>query len=154
LAGGHPSLALVKVGGAFTASQNQEIDRLGIRDRIVVAGKVDLKTLAKLYRDARAVLVTSDAEGFGLPVIEALAAGAVVFASDIPVLKEVGEGGAVFCPVGRPHEWATIVGGFLTGNVQAPPQEARLRMTRQYSWRNHAQVILDAYRDLPARRRD
>jgi glycosyltransferase involved in cell wall biosynthesis len=98
------------------------------------------------------VLVTSDAEGFGLPVIEALACGAVVFASDIPVLREVGGDAIVPCRVGDPDHWAATVGRFLDGALSPPPREARLAQAAKFSWSRHARVILGAYQSLPPMR--
>ena len=57
---------------------------------VVEAGRVGDRELAGLIAGARAVLMPSFAEGFGLPVAEALAAGVPVIASDIPVLRETG----------------------------------------------------------------
>lgn len=50
-----------------------------------------------LVAHARAVLVPSFAEGYGLPVLEALAAGTPVIAADIPVFREIRENGVSFC---------------------------------------------------------
>jgi len=50
-----------------------------------------------LYRGAAAVVVPSRAEGFGLPVLEAMACGVTVVCSDIPVLRELADGVAIFC---------------------------------------------------------
>jgi glycosyltransferase involved in cell wall biosynthesis len=101
-----------------------------------------------LYRRASAVLVTSEAEGFGLPVIEALACGAVVVASDLPVLREVGGAAVVFCPVADIDTWAKTVAGVLTDPTAAPPSDTRLSHAAKFSWAEHARVIAAAYARL------
>ncbi len=63
-----------------------------LRGTVVEAGPVDDHTLAILMAHARALLMPSHAEGFGLPVLEALATGTPVIASDLPALREVGQG--------------------------------------------------------------
>ena len=68
-------------------------------------GYVDDDTLAALYRRALAVVCPSRYEGFGLPLVEALAAGTPVVASDIPVFREVAGDAAVFVPVDDPAAW-------------------------------------------------
>jgi glycosyltransferase involved in cell wall biosynthesis len=143
-----PELFLVKGGASLTDAQWEHIDRLGIRDRVVLAGRISRTALASLYQRTQAVLVTSDAEGFGLPVIEALACGAPVFASDIPVLREVGKDTVTYCRVGEPDDWAAVVGRFLAHEAATPPLSERLARSAHYSWKNHATSILDAYRSL------
>jgi glycosyltransferase involved in cell wall biosynthesis len=72
---------------------------LGIGERLSVLGFVDDATLAALYRDATLLCLPSFGEGFGLPVLEAMAAGLPVLASDLPAIREVTGGGAVlFAP--------------------------------------------------------
>jgi glycosyltransferase involved in cell wall biosynthesis len=143
-----PELFLVQGGALVSDAQREHIARLGLADAIVLSGKVERATLAAFYRRAKAVLVTSESEGFGLPVIEGLACGAPVFASDIPVLREVGEGCVVHCRLADPDDWAARIGSFLDGHTPAPPRENGLALAAKYSWKNHAQVILDAYRAL------
>ena len=101
--------------------------------------------LADLYRRAAAVLVPSEAEGFGLPVVEALACGAAVVASDIPTLREAGGPAAVFCPVAGVPVWADAVCRVLFEPGSAPPRAARLAQAARYSWHEHARVIGEAY---------
>ncbi len=66
----------------------------------------DRATLAAVYRRAALAFQPSDAEGFGLPVAEALACGTPVLASDIPVLREVGGAAASYAPVGDADAWS------------------------------------------------
>ena len=83
-------------------------------------------------------------------MVEALACGAVVIASDIPVLREVGGGAAVFRPVGDVAAWAGAVRGVLADPAAAPPRAARLSRAAGYSWAAHARVIGEAYLRLAA----
>jgi glycosyltransferase involved in cell wall biosynthesis len=65
--------------------------------------------LAGLLHHARAVLVPSLAEGFGLPFVEALQAGTPVIASDLPVFREIGQGAATLLDPADPGAWEAAV---------------------------------------------
>lgn len=72
---------------------------LGVAGRLIILGAVDDPVLAGLYRDAAALCMPSLAEGFGLPALEAIAAGVPVVASDLPAVREVvGDAGLLFPP--------------------------------------------------------
>src|SRR5204863_273063 len=74
---------------------------LGLADHLVCLDDVDEPTLAALYRRAAIVLQPSEREGFGLPLIEAMACGTPVVASDLAALREVGGDAVRYCPVGE-----------------------------------------------------
>jgi glycosyltransferase involved in cell wall biosynthesis len=141
----HPELRLVQVGGEWNAEQTRQIERLGISSRVNQLPRQEGSTIADLYRRARAVLVTSEAEGFGLPVVEALACGAVVVGSDIPVLREVGGEGVMYCAVGDVDAWTQRLEAFFSGTEVPPPLEVRLLQSHRYSWKAHADCIARAY---------
>lgn len=83
-------------GGVDVAGQAR---RLGLREEAVrVLGRLDDAVLAGVLRRADALVVPSRAEGFGLPVIEAMAAGTAVIVSDAPALVEVAGGAARVTP--------------------------------------------------------
>ena len=86
-----PNARLIRVGGGLSPEHWRVADELGIKDRIVIMPFLDRKVLASVYRRAAVVLLPSDAEGFALPLVEAMACGRPVVASDLPVLREVGE---------------------------------------------------------------
>jgi glycosyltransferase involved in cell wall biosynthesis len=109
---------------------------------------LDRREIAALYRAAAAVLLPSEAEGFGLPVIEALACGGRVIASDLPVLHEVGGAAAVYCTVGDVAAWAAAVSRLLGDPAAGPDRTARLAQAARFSWANHARIIDDAYQRL------
>ena len=100
-----PQARLIRVGGQFTAEQIKMVEKLGINRSIKVLPFIDREVLAAVYRRAALVLQTSESEGFGLPVVEAMACGAPVIASDLAVLREVGGEAARFCPVGDVEAW-------------------------------------------------
>jgi glycosyltransferase involved in cell wall biosynthesis len=147
-----PRLHLVQHGAALLPAQRAILDANGAADRfhqVAPPGGIDRATLAGLHRHAQATLVTSDAEGFGLPVIEALACGTPVFATDIDVLHEVGGNAALYCPPGDPEAWAESLARFLRGELHPPPRDQRLARAAIYTWTAHARAILDAYAALP-----
>jgi glycosyltransferase involved in cell wall biosynthesis len=147
-----PELRLVQNGAALDASQRAHITRCGL-DGVLFQPphRIDRDVLGALYRRAAAVLVTSDAEGFGLPVLEGLACGSVVLASDIPVLREVGGGVVVHCRVGDPEHWAATLRALLEGTLAVPSLDRRLAEAAKYTWAKHANTISDAYRALGKR---
>lgn len=144
----HPELRLVQQGGALSAAQRAQVEALGMGDALLQPPRQERPTLAGLYRGASAVLVTSEAEGFGLPIIEALACGAPVVASDLPVLREVGEDACGWCPVGDVPAWVEAVDALLTGRAPPPSRQTRLARAARFTWAAHARTVLDAYRRL------
>jgi glycosyltransferase involved in cell wall biosynthesis len=104
--------------------------------------------LAALYRRAAVVLLPSDAEGFGLPAIEALACGTAVVASDIPPLREVGGDAVVYCPVGDLPAWVAAVEHVLDQPASQADRPLRLARAARFSWAEQARTIAAAYHRL------
>lgn len=143
-----PALRLIQVGGPWPATLAEQIARLGIAPLVIQLRGLSREQLAELYRRAAAVLVPSEAEGFGLPVIEALACGAIVVASDIPALREAGGLAAIYCPVANVTAWTETVCRVLTEPSGLPSRASRLSQAQQFSWSVHARIIADTYRRL------
>jgi glycosyltransferase involved in cell wall biosynthesis len=143
-----PEFMLVQVGGVWTADQQSRIDRLGLQAAVIQRRGLHRRELATLYRRSSLVLLPSEAEGFGLPLIEALACGARVVVSDIPVLREVGGGAVSYCPVGQLQQWTETVCQMIADPTAGPDRESRLAQASRFSWSRHAHEILSAYRRL------
>ena len=146
-----PDVRLVRVGGPFTAAQDARIDALGLRRHIRVLPFVERPVLAALYRRAALVLLPSEREGFGLPVVEALACGTPIVASDLPVLREVGGTAAEVLPgrrcraVGRARPGAAARTG--TGTRRDGPRGATpgSPAQRMFSWERCATRMREIY---------
>ncbi|HSF40598.1 MAG TPA: glycosyltransferase family 1 protein [Thermoanaerobaculia bacterium] len=115
-------------------------------------GYVSPGELAALYRNASAVLLPSFYEGFGLPVVEALSAGAPLVLSDIPVLREVAGDAALYAPPDRPDVWAERIADLLTD--ESLGAELRRRGTLRaghFDWGRAADEAARAFREAAER---
>jgi len=148
-----PELRLVQIGGTWTHAMEEQIARLGLANAIEQRRGLTRSELANYYRGALLVMVTSEAEGFGLPVIEALACGAPVLASDLPVLREVGSEAVMYRAVGDIPSWVEAAKCVLDDAAVAPPRELRLHQASLYTWQAHARTIGETYLRLEQIRR-
>lgn len=148
-----PNARLVRAGGAFTSEQLRLVEQLGLSDAILVLPKLSRETLAAVYRRAALVLQPSEREGFGLPVVEALACGAPVIASELDVLREVGGEAAMYRPVADVEAWSEAVVALLherRDDKQAweARRVAGLEQAAQFTWSAYANKMVALYRDL------
>jgi glycosyltransferase involved in cell wall biosynthesis len=145
---------LVRVGGAFAAEQAALARDLGVSN-VVVLPFVDRSTLAAIYRRSALVVMPSEREGFGLPVIEALSCGTPVVASDIPALKEVGGEAVSYCEVGDIEGWSRVIGALLDERDRRPGdwtrrRELGIRRAEAFSWSRYAAEIVALYARMSA----
>ena len=89
-----PDIRLVITGTVETAALSRA-DRIGVLARIVPVGTVGEADLARLYRGALCLAMPSLYEGFGLPVLEAMASGTPVLASSATSIPEIAGGAAL-----------------------------------------------------------
>jgi len=136
-------LKLIQAGGVFSSDQKKQIKELNLEDRLEQRHNLTREDLARLYRGAKCLLITSDAEGFGLPVIEGLSCGAKVIASDIPALREVGGLNIDYFTPGDPNACAKSILKVLDN-----PVAFRHASTGKWSWVEHAKRICGVYESM------
>ena len=175
-----PGARLVKIGGEFNAGQMARARDLGIDGAIrvvpFVGGEFDVgptgeapgqladwairvvpfigdrMVLAAIYRRSSLVLQPSEAEGFGLPLAEAMACGAPLLVSDLPVFREVAGDAAVYRPVGDVPGWVDAATAILREPREASAlrREAGVVRSARYRWDDHVARLVPLYREVDA----
>jgi glycosyltransferase involved in cell wall biosynthesis len=118
-----PDLVLAGAAGWDTGPLLQQIDRSPYRHRIHLPGYVSRDDARGLLRHTAVFILPSEAEGFGLPLAEAISCGAPSVASDISPLREVAGDAALLAPVGD-------AGGFARTIAQALEPQTRSRLVQ------------------------
>ncbi len=133
---------------AYTALEKR-IHALHLMGRVRFTGKVSSEELMRAYRDSAAVIVPSLFEGFGLPAIEALAAGTPVVASRAGALPEViaDAGAGTLVPPRDPAALAKAIADLLDrwDEAHAEAVAARPRIEAVFGWRPTAERTLARY---------
>jgi glycosyltransferase involved in cell wall biosynthesis len=156
LASRHPDLKLVLAGmrGFHAEAIDRAIARLGLQDRVRLTGWLAREQLLELYRRAHACVYPSTFEGFGLPVLEAMAAGIPTACSAIDPLREIaGEWAVLF----DPHDDAAMARALLKV-IEDEPLRRRLEQqgpgrAAAFSWRKAAGAYLDLFYQAVSGRR-
>jgi glycosyltransferase involved in cell wall biosynthesis len=108
-----------------------------------VRGYVPKEELVRLYQSAACLVFPSRYEGFGLPVVEAMACGTPVVAAPEPALQEVAGDAAVFA-----DDLADGVRRALADRERL--SAAGLERAKAFSWRETARLTADVYRRILA----
>ncbi len=137
--------------GPDTPALTAHAARAGVLDRVRLPGYLDRADLLALYRGAAALVYPSLAEGFGLPVLEAMACGTPVVASREGAIPEVAGDAGLLVPADDDAAIAQAVGRVLDDAAlrdrlrRAGPERAAL-----FSWRETGRLTLEAYREVAA----
>jgi glycosyltransferase involved in cell wall biosynthesis len=139
---------LVRVGSPLRPATRQLMIELALGD-VVELPFVERDVLRALYERCDLLLLTSDREGYGLPVLEAFAAGKPVVGSDIPALRESSGGLARVVPPESLHEWVAAIEDVLrAGDPTGALAAERRAHAATRTWDDHVRGLLPVYREL------
>jgi glycosyltransferase involved in cell wall biosynthesis len=140
-----PQLLIVGQRGWENENVVDLLDRCNaLRGHVIELGTVSDTRLTALLRGTRALLMPSFAEGFGLPVAEALAHGTPVLCSDLPALREVGRLVPEYLdPLDTPIWGAAVMDYAANRSSRRDAQIKRLPNWTGTTWNVHMDSVLD-----------
>ncbi len=145
-------IKLAIVGKRFWADSeelSEALDASPNRDRIVFTGYVSNDEKRQLYSNARCFLFPSLAEGFGIPVLEAMACGCPVITSDSTSLPEVGGDAALYVNAYDTEQLSYQMERVLLSDTLREDLIARGFLQKQrFSWDKTAQQVEEVYRKV------
>lgn len=154
-----PAVKLVLVGrkGWMYTQTLQLVHSLGLGERVHFTGYVDQVDLPRVYNLAEIAVYPSLYEGFGFPVLEAMACGTPVITSNVSSLPELAGGAGVLVPAGDVPALATAIAHLLSDPSERQRRSVLgLERAAQFTWeRTAAQTmkvytqVLDATREAP-----
>ena len=146
---GMPALSLVLAGTDCGVGPTlcAMAEQAGAREAVVLLGSITERRLRSLYRGAEALAYPSLYEGFGLPLIEAMACGTPVIASHVTSIPEVvGDAGLLLDPADTNAWTMAILEVANDQHVRARLRAAGLRRAAEFTWERTARLTLEAYR--------
>jgi glycosyltransferase involved in cell wall biosynthesis len=130
---------------------DETIARLQLREHVIEPGYVDDEDLPVLYNAAEMFVFPSLWEGFGIPVIEAMACGTPVVTSNVSALPEVAGDAALLVDPYRVDDIAAAMHRvYSDAGLRAELRDRGLRRARLFSWTRTARETLDAYHEARA----
>jgi glycosyltransferase involved in cell wall biosynthesis len=143
-----PECRLIKVG-AFTQAQKGLIDRLNLKDRILSFEGISEEALVEIYNVADLLVFPSFFEGFGWPVLEAMACGCPVICSKTSALPEVAGEAAIYID---PYSETDLKGAIeeVLGNEDLRNEliQKGFKQAQKFSWKKTAQEVLQVYQQM------
>ena len=131
----------------YGKKMKESVTLLGLGERVILSGPVSEAEKLYLYQNCEAFFVPSIAEGFGLPVIEAMNAGRPVFCSDQTSLTEIGDKHAFYWDSFEPEAMLTIFNKGMNQFTDQARDEAIL-YSQRFTWEQNVKEYLELYRQL------
>jgi len=130
-------------GGEFTATEKFLIDKLKLNDKIKFFLNVSEENLIGFYNCSLALIYPSLYEGFGFPLLESMACGTDVLASDIEIFHEIGGDIPIYFNPGNFKSLVEVLDKSLLYN--RVKSASGLELVKKYNWENTISKTLEAY---------
>lgn len=144
----HPDYSLILAGKIDSAYQNQIIDLSNyqsVKDQIKFLDYISEEKKQELLSESACLILVSFEEGFGFPILEGWDFGLPVLASDIPVLREVGESACLYVDPNSSKQIATALNKIVTDkNLQTELVMKGGERLQKFSWQKTAAKYLEA----------
>jgi glycosyltransferase involved in cell wall biosynthesis len=139
---------LLVVGPAWTTEEGRRLDELGISGRVEVLTDVRDEALCVLYNQATAFIYPSLYEGFGIPLLEAMACGCPVIASRIPSTVEIAGDCPIYFETHQPDSLLEALDTAVTEGRDSMRARMGLKHVERFSWKKSALGTLKVYRSM------
>jgi len=149
----YPSMTL-RIAGAeidvgYAAGLRQRIVALGMGDAVVLLGRRPIAELVELYRSCAIFVFPSLMESFGMPLVEAMACGAPVVASNAGAVPEIAGGAALLCDPGRADDIAEKILRVLDDPaLRRSLRDRSLARAKAFSWETCARRTAGVLREV------
>jgi glycosyltransferase involved in cell wall biosynthesis len=138
-------------GSYSAAAASALVTKLGVGDSVVELGAVPYSLLHQVYRACNVYVTPAYAESFAHPLVEAMASGLPVVASDLAVHREICEDAAIYFPRFSPDELAAKVCRVASSDALAEQLSKRgQERARAFSWDKHVDELLEVATNLLA----
>lgn len=144
--------AVLVGGGELRSNYEMQAKSLGLQDMVRFTGRVDDDILPIFYNMADLFVLPSihQGEAFGMVLLEAMASGVPVLATDLAGVRSVARYGGQVVPVKNPVALAHSIQEFLADpeNIDVWRQKARVAAEEIFSWESIIQRVVDLYESL------
>lgn len=121
----------------------------GVKNDIVMTGYVEDSVLSALYKYSLGVIYASLYEGFGLPILEAMAAGKAVISSDVTSMPEVGGDAVIYCDPYNIESIANAINILVTDSARRKEcEEKGIARAKLFSYKKAALETVELYREF------
>jgi glycosyltransferase involved in cell wall biosynthesis len=149
-----PQLVLAGSEGWLSGDLKSYLDSMQLKERVVLTGYLADDDLRALYSACRVFVYPSLYEGFGLPLLEAMACGAPVVTSEVPSIIETAGKAARFVSSTNFHELAEGIACLLQDSDERQHRSAAgIEQAKKFSWEKTASNTLELYREVATRKR-
>jgi glycosyltransferase involved in cell wall biosynthesis len=143
-----PPLVLIGQNHFMYEDVVEAITTLSLQKRVIFLNNVGDDELPAFYRHAKIFVYPSWAEGFGMPILEAMASGIPVICSDTTSLPEIADGAAYLIHPHDSRQMSDAISRLLTDNkYRKTLTESGLMQARRFTWQLAAEKTLAGYKN-------